>query len=1032
MNCRKDFLEWMKKEKGTSFFDSRKTLWQLDALNITSRIFAISSVDELPQSDSPELKLYAEFLGTKFSKKKQRVFGNSANEVSAQNNLKEDILSVDNIIYDEIKNQHSNSERDSSTEVQLNSGLTAIQGKERSNTGLEDTERIQKGTQEDTKSKADIAQEDVSDVISDLEDYELFRDYIVSNSEKEILDRDYVKKRNSYSKLKKMSFQILSDIYDNAYAATQVSDCQYSIGAEKELPANLVFDVVSGQVADLSDGTIKEMTSYVYYLSEQKEHRFSRNNQAFYYPNNIPRQESTASAFLKCNPSIDVIQRSIRDTISRQKRIAVDTKSICLVPDNLGDFRDTIKSQIRSSSSNVIQIPRSIAAVYSFVQQYHLDQDTSFVCYDYNSSDLCRTEIRVHYNEETGRHEFTRMRRQRMLSGSHFNFDKVASSYLKAYAEKYQVNIPPRAIKTLIETRDILRIINKGKSIPLEVDGDIISIDYDCALVDDIASLIMEEVNSDNFDSDYCCALLDLNTSINGFCTLEYLLSGCYEIQDRLKNHEDIWIEYLPELSLEVIRNGTFDNLKLIDKGMIQRISESTMEEVVIPLKDGRFSLPIRKGKVFCPLIREEWGNRQRDKMAMFDDNQIDELAKAFGKEANFVQVDLTLTYHYGDPDSYRLTAAPCDSPNIQIQSQWCNEADQIMGNSKFPEYSSPNIKYNADIDTVDHALQETIKRFSNSRNYTMSGGYQGKPPFDEYDHWLALKQMTRIRLSLPQIFSPASIGVCSASTISNVEEFLEKALDIYYKCENGTLDSGNIAFPCNLDGQYLDNIKFDLLDIMSLMGGICVTSGVLEQTIIDNMVDCILSNKIQYILALSTHITRDNDYYGVWNKIDERLENASGVELRSAIRALSSVCWRQPNWIYQFGKCPDYVLQLVIDTIIAVCESEANKVSSGFNPRTIRDMLEALLGISRLKETNHKVLELLNCNNKNIKQFIVVLKEFNETVRSVGDSLKYPLESRLRMEVPEELHNVYDSLYPIIEILTDGNAVKLTGFAEE
>ena len=767
---------------------------------------------------------------------------------------------------------------------------------------------------------------------------------------------------------------------------------------------------------------------------QQKEHRFSRNNQAFYYPNNIPRQESTASAFLKCNPSIDVIQRSIRDTISGQKRIAVDKKSICLVPDNLGDFRDTIKSQIRSSNLNVIQIPRSIAAVYSFVQQYHLDQDTSFVCYDYNSSDLCRTEIRVHCNEETGRYEFTRMRRQRMASGSHFNFDKVASSYLKAYAEKYQVNIPPLAIKMLIETRDILKIINKGKSIPLEVDGNLITIDYDCSLVDDIASSIMKEINNDNFDSDYCCALLDLNTSINGFCTLEYLLSGCYEIQDRLKNHEDIWIEYLPELSLEVIRNGTFDNLKLIDKGMIQRISESTMEEeVVIPLKDGRFSLPIRKGKVFCPLIREEWGNRQRDKMAMFDDTQVDELAKAFGEEVTSVQVDLTLTYHYGDPDSYRLTAAPCDSPNIQIQSQWCNEEDQIMGNSKFPEYSSPNIKYNADIDAVDQALQETIKRFSNSRNYTMSGGYQGKPPFDEYDHWYALRQMARIRLSLPQIFSPASIGACSVYTISYVEEFLEKALDIYYDCENGTLDSGNIYCPCDLDRQHLYYIKSGLLDIMSLMGGICVTSGVVEQTIIDDMVDCILgSQNIQYILALSTHVTRDNDYYGVWNTIDEILENASGEVLRSAVRALSSVCWRQPNWIYQFGQCNDCVLQSVIDTIIAVCKSEANKVSPDFNPRKIRDMLEALLGISRLKETNPKVLELLNCNNKNIKQFVVILKEFNEAVRSIRHSLKYPFESRLRMEVPEELHNVYNSLYPIIEILTDGNAIKLTGFAEE
>ena len=44
----------------------------------------------------------------------------------------------------------------------------------------------------------------------------------------------------------------------------------------------------------------------------------------------------------------------------------------------------------------------------------------------------------------------------------------------------------------------------------------------------------------------------------------------------------------------------------------------------------------------------------------------------------------------------------------------------------------------------------------------------------------------------------------------------------------------------------------------------------------------------------------------------------------------------------------------------------------------------------------------------------------------------KKPFTSRIDVEVPKFLKKVSKTIYPLIEVLTDGNAVKLTGFTED
>ena len=50
------------------------------------------------------------------------------------------------------------------------------------------------------------------------------------------------------------------------------------------------------------------------------------------------------------------------------------------------------------------------------------------------------------------------------------------------------------------------------------------------------------------------------------------MITGANEIIQRLKNNEITWYEKLPKLSLEIIRDGMFDNLVLVDNQECENI----------------------------------------------------------------------------------------------------------------------------------------------------------------------------------------------------------------------------------------------------------------------------------------------------------------------------------------------------------------------------------------------------------------------------------------------------------------------------
>ena len=960
MNNRKDFLRWLEKGKQLSKSECKSKMWGLDSLQRSEHLFDICSVDELNGIDTKEdLSLYREYLLYAFP-----ISQAESNEDDSDNSQSTVIAEISGEIPDDI------------TETTIN----------------------QNGIFEET----------------DDTDY---NNIDLSEEVKAVLDSDYNQKKEVKQRLKKESFSLLSEIYDGAYASSGLDNnkdiCQASVSKR---PPVLVFDVVSAQCYDLANQEHAKMKSYVKYDTGDNAKIFQRTDKAFYYSYNLPEQESSAVAFLKNKPSLDVIQRALTDTIASYQSISTEYRIVCLVPDNLGDFKDNIKSQIKSVGS-IIQIPRSIAAAYSFVAQNNIKSDSTFVCYDYGSSELCKTQIRILYDEENKCYEFTRMWRQRYPQKQRQYFDKIALTYLEKYSSKNRIHLSDAVKKALINTRDIIPVLSGRSSVAIATEIGYVSIDYDKEIAEQLIEEMQLDMSMDMSGDDYSCILFDVDTQEKMCYSFENLCLGFSEINNRIKHKKTIWNEYLPELSLEVIHNGRFDKLQLIKKGMIQTITETSMdEEIIIPIEDGLFVFEPGRDKIFCPLIREEFGNLQRDKMAMFFDEKLFPLKEA-------LQVELSLTYHYGDPDSYKLHATALNADGYQVESQWCDEKDKIMDNNMYPEYVPQSITAKSvNIETIISQFYENIDKDW----YYKQNGVRGGAPFDKLGNWYVVTPLIYSIVSIQNMFAPYNVSNVSSAILSKMEGVIEQLLGLLEDAENDELNFGN----CDFDGKHIQYVKDSILNVISMLGGLCCNS---NKEIYFKMVNAVIETKSyyhsRYLLQLSTYILRENDTFGVWDAIDEYVPKENTMV---AVRTIGAVCWRNPEWIYSFGECDNSFIQSIIDKAISHSKSEIDKIGYDYNPRSVRDDLETLLGMIRLKETNPFVLELLNCNSNNIKEFVVFLKELNDVMTEKANILKFPFISRLDMEVPEELNQVSSVVYPLIELLTGGNAIKLTGFTED
>ena len=237
---------------------------------------------------------------------------------------------------------------------------------------------------------------------------------------------------------------------------------------------------------------------------------------------------------------------------------------------------------------------------------------------------------------------------------------ELQKDYLIAYSKKNNLLLEKDDIDGIILSGRLSDLfLNKGKSFFIYVNNrttedSLIKISFDDDLFENVTEQFIQKINE----------LLDFYADENNLLVLpDYLpinqlskyncifnkdlIKGASVIRERVKNGQVTWYERLPNLSLEVVKNGLWDDLALTknreEENVIGKSVNINVNDTFI-LKAGQmeYKLPLRKSFI---------GESNKDFYVVLRD-------KSFPLHSD-IEVKLKLIYEYGSKQSYRLIFTP-------------------------------------------------------------------------------------------------------------------------------------------------------------------------------------------------------------------------------------------------------------------------------------------------------------------------------------------------------------------------------------
>lgn len=517
------------------------------------------------------------------------------------------------------------------------------------------------------------------------------------------------------------------------------------------------------------------------------------------------------------------------------------------------------------------------------------------------------------------------------------------------------------------------------------------------------------------------------------FCGVDGLEEGCKEIQQRYQENRTLWEEYLPDLSLEVHRDGAFNELELIsEKDRHQKISMSYLnEKIQFTVNHGTIVLTKGKKHYDLPLIREVYGTVNREKMARFD------LSKPLEEDT---EVELHITYSYGDVDSYKLIAAAPGGRTFE--SYWC-DTEPLANN---PPHYRPGFAKGCS-PQANRKIIEGFREFAarvkapSALKADMSYAYPKDVKW-AYSRYLE-KLNGNTGFPYRAISKYFDKGNQTAEVVAQINDMLENGtFEVITATLRGELPVNHClekrtsqTFPTKDQAEILRNN----LEQISREFGILYTY---RETAVEELVDAIRTLKPEYQpdalqtwAPITAYVTHKSDAYGVWNSFSKALKTLkkqSTYNQVANLRAISNVCYKTEDWIFEFyhdgnGKQNAGIL---VDCILRYLHGDTWK-KMNYNPREMRDLLELLLCICMLKQEDPTILD---CNASATKQLVKQLKQIDQDMRTLEErgALKNKFDSRIRgYTIPTEYRRVNPVIYCLVQTLSGGESINLVGFEE-
>ena len=251
---------------------------------------------------------------------------------------------------------------------------------------------------------------------------------------------------------------------------------------------------------------------------------------------------------------------------------------------------------------------------------------------------------------------------------------ELQKDYLIAYSKKNGLSLEKEDIDAIILSGRLSDLfLNKGDSFFVYannrmIDEGLAKISFDDELFESVTEQFIQKIDE----------LLDFYAEENNLLVLpDYLpvdhlskyncifnkdlTKGASIIRERVKNGQVTWYERLPNLSLEVVKNGLWDDLALTKN----REEENVIGKSVNINVDDTFTLKAGQTEYKLPLRKSFIGESNKDFYVVLRD-------KSFPLHSD-IEVKLKLIYEYGSKQSYRLIFTPLKANPYfkEIEAVW-------------------------------------------------------------------------------------------------------------------------------------------------------------------------------------------------------------------------------------------------------------------------------------------------------------------------------------------------------------------------
>ena len=421
------------------------------------------------------------------------------------------------------------------------------------------------------------------------------------------------------------------------------------------------------------------------------------------------------------------------------------------------------------------------------------------------------------------------------------------------------------------------------------------------------------------------------------------LASGAAEFTERSHAGLPAWKDWLPDLFLEIIRDGLYDEVeimrdKAVDATLGELHREKVAEELVLPAGKPHYILPLIAGRA----------NRR----PVPADLRLD--SDHFPLQQD-VRVQLELSYQYGVENGYEITAFPVEqetAPFSALKGKWVQsgEADGKLTEKPVPPFR-PLVLHDADESTTIADIQREVERLLAGRANNPEGTVK----------WLR-HQLREQREKLEQ----AALGQRGVMTVSEYDhsDLLE-----------GVGNSGLVKLLLEITNNHGSlGVSQDLAKdtkkeaILFLW----ILSEQVPETIVESIRTKLNSEEPHLIpehcanAAGILHRTKPDECWLdlLWKKVVVCIEPYENPQLYGeSIREIARTAWVLPGFLEDFAKRnPDFVqksfriiehgVRDVISKAVQAMEPDSETEIYGGHIRGFQAYCELVLALLRLSDT--------------------------------------------------------------------------------